>query len=239
MPLSFQSRHVGEVTVVTCNGRIVEGAESAGLQQHLKDLLPYHPHVVLDLGQVHFIDSGGLGLLVRFLTRIRSAHGGLKLCAAQASFREVLRITRLATILESYDSEAEAISAFYQRTESASVPYRFDTDILCVERSADVLAYVRALLKQAGYAVMTVDNLPDALILLRVTRPKLVVISPELRSARVSQTAEKFNRLADALPVIELPADFSSDEAGQAGRRLLDRVRATVGASDSSVDTVP
>ena len=225
MPLSLQSRRVGDITVVTCSGRIVEG-ESAALHQHLEDLLPYDPYIILDIGDVDFIDSSGLGLLVRFLTRTRTANGSLKLCAVPERIGEVLRITKLGTIFESHASEAEAVSAFYQPEKSAAASFRFNTDILCVEKSADVLAYIRELLCQAGYGVMTASNLPDALILLQATRPKVVVIGAELHSAIGTRTAEAFNRLADRLSVVELPADFSSHDAGEAGRQLLDQVRA-------------
>ena len=64
------------------------------------------------------------------------------------------------------ESEADAIAAFYQPTLSAGKAYRFNTEILCVEKSADVMAYVDALLQQAGYGVMTTGNLADALTLL-------------------------------------------------------------------------
>ena len=100
MPLSLQSRRVGDITVVTCSGRIVEGDESATLQKHFDDLLPDDPYILLDLGGVQFIDSSGLGLLVRFLARTRTANGGLKLCAVPDTIAEVLRVTKLATIFE-------------------------------------------------------------------------------------------------------------------------------------------
>jgi DNA-binding NtrC family response regulator len=90
----------------------------------------------------------------------------------------------------------------------------------------DVQAYVRGLMGQAGYGVLTAGNLPDALTLLQATQPKVVIIGSELRAARNTQSAETFNRLADALAVIELPADFSRREAGDAGQSLLDQVRA-------------
>jgi anti-sigma B factor antagonist len=230
MALSVQSRLVGHVTVVTCSGRIVEGAESAPLQQRLDSVIASPaPFVILDLAGVEFIDSAGLGLLVRYLTKSRAAHGHLKLCALPAKVSEVLRITRLASTFESYASEAEAIAASYQRAPSASAPYRFSTDILCVDKSVDVQCYVREVLAQAGYSVMTAGNLPDALVLLQATRPKVVIIGADLRGSRNTWTAERFNNLADARPVVELPADFSHDDAGSAGQRLLDDVRAAAG----------
>jgi anti-sigma B factor antagonist len=231
VPLSFQSRAVGDITVVECSGRIVEGAESARLQQHLNDLLPVHPYILLHLGGVDFIDSSGIGLLVRFLARVQNARGNLKMCAVSPKISEVLKITKLNTIFDAYESETEAIAGFYRRPKSTDRPV-LAASILCVEKSADVLAYVRELLRQAGYAVVTTGNLPDALTLLTATRPKLVVIGADLRATRNTRAADTFNRLADALPVIELPANFSSDDAGEAGGQLLSHVHTIIGESD-------
>jgi anti-sigma B factor antagonist len=233
MPLSFQSRSVGDITVVKCDGRIIEGAESAALRQHMNDLLPNAPWIVLHLGDVHFIDSSGLGLLVRILAR--TGHGNLKLCAVSAKIADVLKITKLATVFDSYESEDDAIAAFYQRAKrpGTSLPF-LPANILCVEKSVDLLTYIGELLRQAGFSVLTVDNLSDALILLKATRPKLVVVSAELRSARGMWTAETFNKLIDALSVIELPVEFGSHDPSETGQQLLDRIRALIGPPDKS-----
>jgi anti-sigma B factor antagonist len=228
VPLSFHSRLVGDVTVLECSGRIVEGAESAGLLQYLDNLLAMNSHVLLHLGGIDFIDSSGIGLLVRVLTRAENASGKLTLCALSPKIRDVLRVTRLHTIFDTYEAEAEAIAGFYRRPAREDRPFRAP-DILCVEKSADVLAYVRELLRQAGHAVVSSGNLPDALTLLTATRPKLVVIGAELRAMRDTRAASTFNRLADALSVIELPANFSTDDAGEAGRQLLGQVNAIIG----------
>lgn len=77
---------------------------------------------------------------------------------------------------------------------------------------------------------MGTDNAYDGLILMKAARPKVVVVGAALRSGRLTQTAEALRELADARSVIELPANFSSDDAGEAGRRLLEQVRAVIGA---------
>ena len=228
MPLSFQSRSVGDITVVKCDGRIIEGAESATLRQHMNDLLPNAPWIVLHLGDVAFIDSSGLGLLVRILAR--TGHGNLKLCAVPAKIADVLKITKLATVFDSYESEADAIAAFYERATRPDKSQPFlPASILCVEKSVDLLTYIGELLRQGGFSVITVDNLPDALILLKATRPKLVIVGTELRSASGTWTENTFNELIDALWVIELPADFGSLDPSETGQHLLDRVRALIG----------
>jgi anti-sigma B factor antagonist len=222
----LEHRRVGDVTVVTCVGRIVEGAESSALQRLLDDLFPYSPQLILHLEGVDFIDSSGLGLLVRLVNRTRNANGHITLCAVSRQIAEVLEVTRLRPVFESYASEAEAITARYQRADAGAGTPRFHNDILCVDASPDVQAYLRELLGQAGYGVLTASNVPDGLILLQATRPKLVIVNPDVRQARGTRSAERFNALADTLKVIELPADFSRSNAGEAGQRLLDQVRA-------------
>jgi len=209
----------------------VEGAESLELQRLIDDQLQYGPYLVLHLGAVDFLDSSGLGLLVRYVTRTRNAHGGLKLCALPPKIIQVLDATHLRKVFEAYDSEAEAINAYYQGTAAASAGAPLHADILCVHASTDVQAYIRGLLTQAGIGVMTAGNLPDALILLQATRARLVIVAADLRASRETRTGERFNALADTLTVIELPADFSRLDAGEAGPSLLAQVRAaTAGA---------
>ena len=70
----------------------------------------------------------------------------------------------------------------------------------------------------------------DALTLLIATQPKTIVISHDLRSARDTRAAHAFNQRADAMPVIELPPDFGSDDAGNAGAQLLADVQRLAGS---------
>ena len=231
--LTFQSRRVEEITVVECSGRIVEGAESEALQQLVTDLIAESPYIILHLAKIDFIDSSGLGLLVRCLIRTEHVHGVLRLCAAPPRIREALHMTGLDTVFQIFETEAAAIEGFY-RSASGDRRTAADANILCVEQSANVLAYVGQLLRQAGYVVVTTGNLPDALTLLTATRPKVLVVGAALRALRTTRAAEKFNELADSLRVIQLPADFSIQEAGHAGRQLLDEVRSVVGPSGAS-----
>jgi anti-sigma B factor antagonist len=110
--LSVDSRRAGDVTIITCRGRLTEGVESSALRTCLDDAFAGVPRIILNLGGLDFMDSSGLGLLARYLIRARDAHGNLKLCAVAAKFDEVLRTTRLRSIFETYASEADAIAAF-------------------------------------------------------------------------------------------------------------------------------
>ena len=75
MQLSLQHRQVGYITVVTCRGRLVMGEEADALLKQIDDLLPTNSRLLLHLGEIDYIDSGGLGLLVRCLTRVRMRRG--------------------------------------------------------------------------------------------------------------------------------------------------------------------
>jgi len=227
--LSLENRWVDDVAVVTCSGRIVEGREVSALQSHVNDLAAENSHIVLHLGGVDFIDSSGIGLLVRLLTRIRNAGGSFAICAVSAKIREVLVVTRLDGVFVPHDSEADAIVDVFRIRSASSGP--LSGGILCVDSSHDVLAYVREMLRSAGYPVVTAANMPDAMTLLIATRPRAVVISSALRATRV---ALAFNERAATLPVIELPSHFSTDDAGSAGAQLLARVQAVVGAAASA-----
>ena len=232
MSLSLVSRRVGEVTVVTCSGRIVAGQESESLQRYLDDLLRDSPHILLHLSGVDFIDSAGLGLLARYLTRVQNAGGTLKVCALSPKIDDVLRVTRLKAVFQPDASEADSITAMH-RTARADMPVG-NPDVLCVDASEDVLAYLRELLRGAGYRAITAANLPDGLILLKATGPKVIVVSAELRATRHTRAAAEFNRSVDNGLVVELPPEFSGRDAADAARQVLNDVRRCVESRSST-----
>src|SRR5262249_52567291 len=186
----------------------VAGQESDALQSTLDELMPFSPHILLHLGAIDFIDSAGLGLLARYLTRVQNARGTLKICAVSPKIDDVLRITRLKAVFQPYETEADPIAEVHASTRGANTSL-LSPNILCVDPSEDVLAYLRGMLNEAGYRAITAANLPDALILLKATTPRVVVIGAELRAVRHTRAAVEFNKTADALAVVELPANFS------------------------------
>ena len=228
MLLSLADRRVGDATVITCRGRITAGKETAALQQALDLLIPRSRHVVLHLGGVEFIDSSGLGLLVRNLVRSKHGTHTLSVCALSPKIDEVLRITRLTGVFAAFETEAAAISGVHANDASAT-PGAGAATVLCVDESTDVETYLRELLKAAGYRVLSAHNLPDALTLLVATRPAVVVLSAELHAARGTRSADEFHRLAAAGAVVTLPPGFSGREAGEASEEVLRAVAAQIG----------
>jgi anti-sigma B factor antagonist len=224
MQLSLDHRLVGDATVVTCRGRLIFGAESAALQQSLDALIPRTRHVVLHLGGVEFIDSGGLGLLVRYLARAQRSTATLSVCAVSPKIDEVLRITKLRTVFPPYETEALAITEVHRRDTTHDDAAK--TTVLCVDASSDVTTYLRELLKVAGYRVLTALNVADALVLLVATSPSIVVVSAQLNAVRGTRAAEDFHRLAAARALVVLPDGFSARDAGDAAAEVLSAVRA-------------
>jgi anti-anti-sigma factor len=214
------------------------GEETAAFRRFMDESLPWTPNLVLHLGGVEFIDSSGLGLLVRYLTRVRNAHGAFGVCAVSPKLQEVLRVTRLQSVFQPYETEEEAIADAHRGGREGLTPLA-PAEILCVDSSPDVVAYVHSLLKQAGHHAITATNLPDALILLTATRPRVVVIGAGLKAARETQTADKFHKLASARAVVDLPPGFAAHDAGAAAQHVLDAVSACLTDSGSTNPSPP
>lgn len=226
MRLSLDTRDVGRVTIVHCTGRIVAGGESESLRAHIAWLLRDRRAIVLHLGEVVFIDSSGLGTIVRTLTGTRQVHGDLKLCNVPEHVRKVLELSHLTNLFETHESEENAVAAFYQPRSRAEAPAPTGRSVLCVASDADVLAYLRELLYRAGYDVHTTSHLRDSMILMRITRFDFLVLGADVNASPAMR--EAFQSACASLPVIQLDSDFSTREAGEAGAALLGKIEALI-----------
>jgi anti-sigma B factor antagonist len=235
MPLRLDSRPVGDVIVVQCNGRIVAGADVHSLQVHLEKLLPKHRDVVLQLERVEFVDSSGLGALVRLASTARANGGDLKLCALQERVRKTLEMTNLLSLFEIYDSEAEAIVAAYlgsrySKDKSGEKQLR----ILCVFDSADVRALLGEVLCRAGHNAVTTANVYDAQILLKATKARLIVLGANLQSLHGASTKKAMEEIDPAVSLIVLDEDFAAQDPGEAATKLLETIRSRMSGHDST-----
>ena len=122
MDIKIEERAIGRVTVLDIVGRLTidQGA------QHLKDKInslisQQRTQIVLNLKNVPYIDSGGLGQLVASYGSVMKTGGALKLLNVTARNHDLLSITRLVTVFESFDSEAEAIQSFHTLAPVASL----------------------------------------------------------------------------------------------------------------------
>jgi anti-sigma B factor antagonist len=222
--LTLNTREVGRVTIVRCSGRIIAGPEAESLHSHMAHVLRDRKTIVLNLCEVDFVDSSGLGAMVRALTSARQVHGDVKLCNVQENIHKVLKMTHLVKLFDTLDSEESAVAAFYRLTGSWEKLKTTGPSVLVIDRSADVLAYLRELLRRAGYQAYTSNNLHDSLMLIRVTPPSLLLLGTNLTGSPATEQA--FQSACTKLPVIELGTEFSTLDAGEAASGLLEKISA-------------
>jgi anti-sigma B factor antagonist len=121
MSVKVKIQEIDGVSVVGLSGRIVLGEESGALREAVKGLMTGgKKKVVLDMSDVTYIDSAGLGILVAAYVSAKGQGASIRLCALGNKFREVLQITRLLTIFEVYDTPAAAVASFLESNASAT-----------------------------------------------------------------------------------------------------------------------
>ena len=113
MQLKLNVRALNDgIAVVDCAGRIVFGEETAELRDRVKTLISEGARVVLNLAEVTYIDSGGLGTLVALYTTARNTGASIKLARLTQRVGDLLQVTKLLTVFEVYDTEEEAVESF-------------------------------------------------------------------------------------------------------------------------------
>ncbi|MCZ2153894.1 MAG: STAS domain-containing protein [Bryobacterales bacterium] len=113
MSVTVTTRRVDDVAVLDVSGRITLGESSSILRESLRECAASkHPNVLLNLEEVNYIDSSGIGELVSGYTNIRDAGGQLKLLNLTKRVKDLLQITKLYTVFEVFDDEAAAIQSF-------------------------------------------------------------------------------------------------------------------------------
>ena len=113
MTMKASSRQVDNVTIVDLSGRITLGEGSVVLRETVKDLVSKgRNRILLNLGDVTYIDSSGIGELVSAFTSVRNQGGELKLLKLTKKVHDLLQITKLYTVFDIKDDEAAAVQAF-------------------------------------------------------------------------------------------------------------------------------
>ena len=225
MQLRLESRPVGDVLVIQCQGRIVVGKEVFTLHAYVGDSFIKYGDVVLQLDQVEFVDSSGLGAMVRLMQAARAKGGDLKLSGVPPNIRKTLEMTSLISQFETYDSVEEAITAAYlgsrySRGKLGDARPR----LLCVYDSTDVCTFLREVLCSAGYNALTTANVDDARVLLKATKAKLVVISARLQSVHGKPTRKALEEIDPAISLLILDENFATQDPGEAAEKLLSDV---------------
>jgi anti-sigma B factor antagonist len=113
MSVKLNTRQVGDVTVIDLSGRITLGEGASALRDVLRDLTAKgNKKILLNLGDVTYIDSSGIGELVSGFTTVTNAGGTLKLLSLTKRVKDLLQITKLYTVFDVHDDEAHGIRSF-------------------------------------------------------------------------------------------------------------------------------
>ena len=112
MRLKISTRQIEKVIVIDCYGHLVFGEETTLLRQQVKELLPTSPHIVLNLRDLTFMDSSGMGALIELFMSAQKVGGCLKLAGLSKHIRDALTITKLIMVFEAFPDEHAAAASF-------------------------------------------------------------------------------------------------------------------------------
>jgi anti-sigma B factor antagonist len=111
-------RHREEVPILELRGSLIAGAPCVELRTLITNLSQTDPRVIVDLSQVDYIDSSGLGTLVTSFTMLERAGGGLRILKPSERDMELLVLTKLASVFQVFDDEQAAVNSFFAGREA-------------------------------------------------------------------------------------------------------------------------
>jgi anti-sigma B factor antagonist len=111
--MKIEMRTIGDIRVLDCSGKITLGEGTMTVRNTVLDVLKDGgKKIILNLADVNYIDSSGIGELVRTYITVSSGGGQLKLLSLTKKIQELLQITKLLTVFQVYDSESAALASF-------------------------------------------------------------------------------------------------------------------------------
>ena len=111
--MKIEKRVVGDIQMLDCSGKITLGEGTMAVRNTVMDVLKDgKKKIILNLADVNYIDSSGIGELVRTYITVSSGGGQLKLLNLTNKIQELLQITKLLTVFQVYDSESAALASF-------------------------------------------------------------------------------------------------------------------------------
>ncbi len=113
MDLKMNSREVKGIVIVDLSGRLTMGEACAAIRAEIQDQLGHeYKNILLDLGNVTYIDSAGLGELTAGYTSVKNRGGALKLVNLTKRVHDLMQITKLYTVFDVFDDENKAVASF-------------------------------------------------------------------------------------------------------------------------------
>jgi anti-anti-sigma factor len=221
MSLSLNSRLCGNIFVIYCEGRIVAGHEAEALEKALDMASREVPRIMLQVSEVKRLDSVGIGLLVRFATRLRKLGGELRLVAPPSFITDLLKLTMLSGVLPVDATEEDGIVSFSKQPSFKETHQKAAGRVLVLDQSPDLCAFVRSVLTEHDFEVRSANLVRDARMLLQVDPVDYILIgsdSPQLCSEPV---VVSLKALAPKATTLQLAPGFKSREALDATSALL------------------
>ena len=111
--MKIETRTVGDIQILDCSGKITLGEGTMAVRNTVRDILKNNgKKIILNLADVNYIDSSGIGELVSTYTTVTNNGGQLKLLSLTKKIQELLAITKLLTVFQVFNSESEALASF-------------------------------------------------------------------------------------------------------------------------------
>ena len=221
MPLTLNTRHVGNVYVIQCIGRIVLGEDERALDAAINHAERGFCRIVLNMSGVTRIDSMGVGLLVRQSTYLTGQGGGIHLAASPSFVTDLLDLTKVSAVIRSFDTEDEAILAFHDRSVARKPDTQRGPSLLIFDPSPDLCTFARSVLAQQGFNIRTTCSFGDAKLLLRINPTDYILIGPCSTQLPSDIAAHGLAAIAPHASILQLASDFKTHEALDAARILL------------------
>lgn len=211
------------MAVLLCEGGIISGMETEYLEEKVSLALAETKYLVLEVSAVPRIDSTGLGMMVRLLTRARKAGGDLKLACPPPFVTNLLEVTKLSTLFQVFPSDREAVLSYRNATAEVSTPAEPKARIIFLDQSSDLCIFVRTVLAAHGYEVLSTTLVSEARILLKAGNTDVLMLGPNTSHFKFDgpSLVASLAALAPKATIIELGEQFDTSEAGQAGTLLL------------------
>jgi len=204
--IDIQTQYSGDTARLICRGRIVAGGPAEALNSALSELLLQVSAIEIDFDGVTFLDSSGIGVLVRQLVRARAKSRQLRIGKVSPQVRKTLEVTN--------------VLAQFRKINPSQLRLRPGMRVLFVHPSADIRTFVSALLKERGATPSTCGSVSEIRDLGGVEQFEMLVIAAELDRSGIS-----------APRLVALPREFFSREAEVVGDDLIARIAALTRAA--------
>jgi anti-anti-sigma factor len=221
MPLKLSTKFTNNVYIIHCDGFIVMGDEARSLEATLERCSIATTQLLLNLAEVHRLDSMGLGLIVRYMTNLRKRNGDLRLVAPSHFVADLLQKTMLDTVLQVYPTEQPALQSFLKKPAAQIAKEKRGHRVLLIDSSPDLCAFIRTVLTQHGFDIKSTGMLRDAKVLLRSDHVDYILIGPSNAHMTPEIVAQNLGDTAPRAITRHLSEDFKTRNAHEAAATLL------------------